>query len=58
MTTNDTNQLKKLLSETKPNDMRVLFVNSLDRNSYRNYAKHIDGFMKFGQDYVITVIKK
>lgn len=58
MTTKDTNQLKKLLSETKPNDMRVLFVNRLDRNSYRNYAKHIDGFMKYGEDYVITVIKK
>lgn len=58
MSTTDTNQLKRLISETKPSDLRVIYVNRLDKDSYRSYGRLIDGFMKSGQDYVITVIRK
>lgn len=58
MSTNDINQIKKLLTESKPKDVRVVYVNSLDKNSHKNYGRLIDGFMKSGGDYVITVVRR
>jgi hypothetical protein len=51
-------KLISLLSSTKPNDLLVISVNSLDKNSYKNYKIEIDKFMKKSEDYVITVIKR
>jgi hypothetical protein len=51
-------KLISLLSSTKPNDLLVLSVNSLDKNSYKNYKIEIDKFMKKSEDYVVMIIEK
>jgi hypothetical protein len=54
----DKPKLISLLSSTKPHDLLVLSVNSLDRNSYKNYKIEIDKFIKKSDDYVVIVIRK
>ena len=54
----DKSKLISLLSSTKPHDLLVLSVNSLDKNSYKHYKIEIDKFMKKSDDYVVMVIKK
>ena len=44
----DRSKLISLLSSTKPQDLLVLSVNSLDKNSYKNYKIEIDKF--FSED--------
>ena len=51
-------KLISLLSSTKPNDLLVISVNSLDKNSYKNYKIEIDKFIKKSEDYVVMVIKR
>jgi hypothetical protein len=51
-------KLISLLSSTKPHDLLVLSVNSLDKNSYKNYKIEIDKFMKKSEDYVVIVMKR
>ncbi len=51
-------KLISLLSSTKLNDLLVLSVNSLDKNSYKNYKIEIDKFMKKSEDYVVIVIRR
>jgi hypothetical protein len=50
--------LKKLLDQTKPNEILVLSVNSLEKNSLQLCQKEIDKFVKKQEDYVITVIRR
>lgn len=54
----DKNSLKNLITKSKPNEMLVLLVDSLDKNHYKNYQNEIDRFIKKSEDYVITVIKR
>jgi hypothetical protein len=54
----DKPKLISLLSSSKPNDLLVLSVNSLDKNSYKNYKTEIDKFMKKSDDYVVIVFKR
>ena len=54
----DKPKLISLLSSTKPNDLLVLSVNSLDKNRYKNYRIEIDKFVKKSDDYVMIVIKR
>jgi len=54
----DKSKIISLLSSTKPHDVLVLSVNSLDKNSYINYKIEIDKFMKKSEDYVVTVIRR
>jgi hypothetical protein len=54
----DKPKLISLLSSTKPNDLLVLSVNALDKNSYKNYRIEIDKFMKKSEDYVVMVIRR
>ena len=54
----DKSKLISLLSSTKPNDLLVLSVNSLDKNSYKNYKIEIDKFMKKSDDYVVIAIRR
>jgi hypothetical protein len=56
--TPDRNLLKNLITSTKPQDLLVLSVNSLDKNSYKIYQNEIDKFIKKSDDYVVIVIKK
>jgi hypothetical protein len=54
----DKPKLIKLISSTKPHDLLVLSVNSLDKNSYKNYKIEIDKFMKKSDDYVVMVMRR
>ena len=56
--TPDRNQLKNLITKAKSNELLILSVDSLDKNSYKNYQNEIDKFIKKSEDYVITVIKR
>lgn len=54
----DKSSLKNLITRSKPNDILVLLVDSLDKEDYKNYQNAIDKFVRKNEDYVITVIKK
>ena len=54
----DKPSLKKLIEQSKPNEILVLQVNPLERNSLQSCQKEIDKFIKKDDDYVITVIKR
>jgi len=54
----DKPKLISLFSSTRPHDLLVLSVNSLDKNSYKDYKIEIDKFMKKSEDYVVTVIRR
>ena len=54
----DKKSLKQLVEQSKPNEILVLQVNPLEKNSLRMCQKEIDKFVKKQEDYVITVIKR
>jgi hypothetical protein len=54
----DLNTLKSLISKSKPSEILVLQVNTLEKNSLQICQKEIDKFIKKQEDYVITVIKR
>ena len=54
----DKKSLKQLIEQSKPNDILVLSVNSLQKNSLQICQKEIEKFIKKQEDYVITVIKR
>ena len=56
--TPDRNLLKNLITTTKSHDLLVLSVNSLDKNSYKNYTNEIEKFIKKSDDYVVMVIRR
>lgn len=54
----DKSSLKRLVEQSKSNEILVLSVDSLDKITYKTYQKEIDKFINKQEDYVITVIKK
>ena len=54
----DKKSLKQLLEQSKPNEILVLQVNPLEKNSLQICQKEIDKFVKKQGDCVITVIKR
>jgi len=54
----DKKLLKQLIEQSKPNEILVLSVNSLEKNSLQICQKEIDKFVKKQEDYVITVIMR
>lgn len=54
----DKKSLKQLVEQSKPNEILVLQVNPLEKNSLQMCQKEIEKFIKKQEDYVITVIKK
>ena len=54
----DKKSLKQLIEQSKPNDILVLQVNPLEKNSLQMCQKEIEKFIKKQEDYVITVIKR
>jgi len=54
----DKKSLKQLVEQSKPNEILVLSVNFLEKNSLQMCQKEIDKFIKKQEDYVITVIKR
>ena len=54
----DKKSVKKLVEQSKPNDIIVLQVNPLEKNSLQMCQKEIEKFIKKQEDYVITVIKR
>ena len=54
----DKPSIKRLVEQSKPNEILVLQVNPLEKNSLQMCQKEIDKFIKKQEDYVITVIKR
>ena len=54
----DKTSLKRLVEQSKPNEILVLQVNTLERNSLQSCQKEIGKFVNKEDDYVITVIKR
>ena len=54
----DKPSIKRLVEQSKPNEILVLHVNPLEKNSLQICQKEIDKFIKKQEDYVITVIKR
>ncbi len=54
----DKKSLKQLVEQSKPNEILVLQVNPLEKNSLQICQKEIEKFIKKQEDYVITVIKR
>ena len=54
----DKKSLKQFVEQSKPNEILVLSVNPLEKNSLQMCQKEIDKFIKKQEDYVITVIKR
>ena len=54
----DKKLLKQLVEQSKPNEILVLQVNPLEKNSLQICQKEIDKFIKKQEDYVITVLKR
>ena len=54
----DKSSIKRLIEQSNPNEILVLSVDSLEKNSLQICQKEIDKFVKKQEDYVITVIKR
>ena len=54
----DKTSLKRLVEQSRPNEILVLQVNSLEKNSLQMCQKEIDKFINKSDDYVITVINR
>ena len=54
----DKTSLKRLVEQSKPNEMLVLQVNPLEKNSLQFCQKEIDRFIKKSDDYAILIIRK
>jgi len=54
----DKNSLKRQIDQSRPNELLVLTVNKLEKNSLQMCQKEIDKFVKKQEDYVIVLIKK
>jgi predicted XRE-type DNA-binding protein len=54
----DKNSLKRQIDQSRPNELLVLTVNKLEKDSVSTNLKRIDKFINRRDDYVITVIKR
>jgi hypothetical protein len=50
--------LKKTIDQTRPQNLLVLSVNKIEKNSVSTNLKTIEKFMNSRDDYVILVIKR
>jgi hypothetical protein len=50
--------LMKSIDQTKQNEMIVLTVNSLEKDSLRSVQKDIEKFMNKSYDYLTTIVKR
>jgi hypothetical protein len=56
--TPDKTLLKRQIDQSKLNEMLILNVNKLEKNSLNMCQKRIEKFVKKQEDYVVTVFKK
>lgn len=54
----DKSSIKRLIEQSSSNEILVLSIDSLAKNSLQICQKEIDKFVKKQEDYVITVIKR
>ena len=54
----DKTNLKRTIDTTKPQDLLVLPINNLEKNSVSTNLKTIEKFMNSRDDYVIIVMKR
>ena len=54
----DKTALKRQIDQSRPNELLVLTVNKLEKNSLQMCQKEIDKFVKKEEDYVITIMRR
>jgi hypothetical protein len=54
----DKNVIKKQIDNSKPNEILILSVDSLDKDSVSTNLKVVEKFIRKSEDYSIAVIKK
>ena len=54
----DKTLLKRTIDQTKPQDLLVLTVNKLEKDSVNTNLKTIEKFMNSKDDYVIMVMRR
>jgi len=54
----DKTLLKRAIDKTKPQDLLVLTVNKLEKDSVNTNLKTIEKFMNSKDDYVIMVMRR
>jgi len=54
----DKTNLKRIINTTKPQDLLVLTVNNLEKDSLNHNFKLIEKFTNSREDYVIVVMKR
>jgi hypothetical protein len=50
--------LKRTIDQTKPQDLLILTVNKIEKDSVNTNLKKIEKFMNSRDDYVILVMKR
>jgi hypothetical protein len=54
----DKTALKRQIDQSRPNELLVLTVNKLEKNSLQICQKEIDKFIKKQEDYVVIAIRR
>ena len=54
----DKSTLKRQIDHSRPNEILVLNVSKLEKNSLQICQKEIEKFIRKGQDYVIVIVKR
>jgi len=54
----DKTSLKRKIDQSKPNELLVLSVNSLEKDSVNTNLKRIEKFINSKDDYIIAAIRK
>jgi len=54
----DKTLLKRVIDQTRPQDLLVLTVNKLEKGSVSTYIKKVEKFMNSKDDYVIMVMRR
>lgn len=54
----DKNALKKLVDSTKPNDIVVSTVNSIEKDGVRRIKSEVEKFLSKRSDYVVILVRK
>ena len=54
----DKTVLKKMIDSTKPNDIMVATVSSLDKDSQKKVRSNLDKFMMKSGEYAVLVVRR
>jgi len=54
----DKTLLKRVIDQTRPQDLLVLTVNKLEKGSVSTYIKKVEKFINSKDDYVIVIMRR